>query len=121
MKGTYSTQTIPYWPRDGQRRWDMEIVASANAGESYEWDEFVVLRLPDKPEEFYVAEGSGCSCNSLWDDVNSPYDLAGPYTLDRVMTLATAWSRSRGWHTNGSGAVVGADLAATIRRRGEAR
>lgn len=40
----------------------------------YEWDRFVSYYDP-RTEMFYWLSDSGCSCNDLWEDVNSVGDM----------------------------------------------
>lgn len=40
----------------------------------YDWDRFASYYDPSS-KMFYWVEGSGCSCNDLWDDVHSVGDM----------------------------------------------
>lgn len=40
----------------------------------YDWDRFASYYDP-RTEMFYWVEGSGCSCNDLWDDINTIGDM----------------------------------------------
>lgn len=53
---------------------DFVPVVSVDNGGGYEWDECHVWYSPEE-RRYYWASGSGCSCNSLSDDVRSKADL----------------------------------------------
>lgn len=95
---TYSKQSIPPYPRPDRWSIELDIIVEAGTGGGYSWDDFTVLRHPETGA-LYSIEGSGCSCNSLYDDVNSLNDLAGPYpNMQAVVAAAQRWeNEAEGW------------------------
>ncbi len=88
---TYSKQSIPQYPRPDRWSIELDIIVEAGTGGRYSWDDFTVLRHPETGA-LYSIEGSGCSCNGLFDDVNSLNDLAGPYpNMQAVVAAAQRW------------------------------
>lgn len=53
-------------------------------GEQYAWDVTELWHDPER-DEFWVYEGSGCSCYYTYDDYSGKADLAGPYTFPRAL------------------------------------
>jgi hypothetical protein len=49
-------------------------VDSLSFGDSYGWTEIEVF-FSKELNRFFWVEGSGCSCNSLWDDIRSLADM----------------------------------------------
>lgn len=49
---------------------DVEIIAGVDDGEMYEWDVAYVYRVYEV-DNYYVGEGSGCSCN--WYEDSAGY------------------------------------------------
>ena len=67
----YDYQTNKYTPMDGTDDW----VEVADLGEGgYEWTEFKAFYSPSARRYFWHG-GSGCSCNSWRDDLNSADDF----------------------------------------------
>lgn len=62
---------------------ELRLVAEHNALDSYEWDTWVAYYLP-RTDRFYIAAGSGCSCNSLNDDYKRLEDFDSVATLKEV-------------------------------------
>ena len=59
----------------------------------YEWDEFASFYDP-VTRMFYWLEGSGCSCNYLWEDVNSVGDLSVG-RKEELLSAAASFSDGR--------------------------
>jgi hypothetical protein len=59
----------------------------------YEWDEFASFYDP-VTRMFYWLEGSGCSCNYLWDDVRSVGDLSVG-RKEELLSAAASFSDGR--------------------------
>ena len=59
----------------------------------YEWDEFAGFYDPET-RMFYWAEGSGCSCYGLWDEINSIGDMQVG-RKEEFLSAASAFSGSR--------------------------
>lgn len=53
---------------------DFDHFLSIGEGGGYEWDDLEAWYSPSR-RRFYWLEGSGCSCNSLGDDVSSIADF----------------------------------------------
>lgn len=62
----------------------MELVAHFEAGGSYEWDTYLVYYHPGH-ERYYYTYGSGCSCDSIRDGINSLGDFFDAATKEDVV------------------------------------
>ncbi len=111
---SYSKQTIPAYPRDGEPVTELDIIADVDSIGGYEWDRFVVYRDP-ATGRLYTADGSGCSCNYLEGDWRTLADLDGPFTVHEVAARAQAWERddSEGWRSEVRGGL-GAHVVETL-------
>lgn len=54
---------------------DFQEVVSIDFGGGYDWDSLEAWYSPSKRKFFWI-EGSGCSCNSLGDDVRALADFS---------------------------------------------
>lgn len=62
------------WSSEIEGTEDWVEVFKADFGEAYEWDEIHVFYSPSA-RRYFIASGSGCSCNSITDD----YKYAGDF------------------------------------------
>lgn len=72
-------------------------VIEDGTGGGYEWDEFVAYWHPEKHRFFYVS-GSGCSCNSISDGINSLADFESVQTKgELIVALKREKDTDYGW------------------------
>lgn len=72
--------------RDIEGTDDFVEVVDVNFGGGYEWDEFHGWYSPSKRRYFWTS-GSGCSCNSLGDDIYKISDLSDGAKADLERAL----------------------------------
>lgn len=64
----------------------------AEGGEMYEWNDFVVYVDPEPGGKWYWSYGSGCSCNSLFDDYDGTREWFIVGNRDDVLRSAREWN-----------------------------
>lgn len=113
---TYSKQQIPEVWSSRKPAIELDIIADVDSIGGYEWDRFVVLRDPSDGR-LYTIDGSGCSCNYLFQDVGGLRDLDGPFTMQQVAARAQAWERADGdeWMAERRRGL-GADIVGSLMR-----
>lgn len=74
MSGTPVEHVLSEYSFKGLDALDFVPVASVSFGGGYDWDEFHAWYSPSR-RMFFWASGSGCSCNSIGDDICSVDDL----------------------------------------------
>lgn len=65
---------MSYWDDELNSRLEKMVELPEMGYYDYDWDRFASYYDPES-RMFYWVEGSGCSCNDLWDDVNSVGDM----------------------------------------------
>lgn len=93
MPGTDIASLFEYGRLDTEGL-DFVPVVSVDLGESYEWDEFYAWYSPSRRAYFWIS-GSGCSCNSIHDDVGSLDDFENGRARSDVMAALNAYFDSR--------------------------
>ena len=90
-----------------------KTIVSADALDSYEWDQFHVLRGPDG--RLYVGCDMGCSCSGFYD--TDPAELTPVASWQEAANRAQAWAQdpAAAWaHERRAG--VAYELCATLAR-----
>lgn len=83
---------------------NLELVGGLGDGGGYDWSVLNVYKAEDG--NYYWYEGSGCSCNSLEDDISSTSDMTplNASTWNEFSTAVMGWDG--GW-----GSTSGSDKA----------
>lgn len=93
----FSTQELPqysaYRSREEEYEHEAYIVFDGMNGGGYAWDTFMILASKVDGRLFTI-EGSGCSCNSLFQDT---YSLDGPSGLGEPVTKFEALEQVKEW------------------------
>jgi hypothetical protein len=84
---------------------NLVLVDSWSGQESYEWTEIEVYYSEEKRQYFWLS-GSGCSCNSLWDDVNSIEDLCNGSRKNAIDAIKRFAEENKRWKGISSSKMV---------------